>query len=68
MVDSVGNATISGQLVLSNPAAKTTFGGITYAWPGSIPSNNYVLSAQTNGQLKTGLPKAEMAGQAFGRN
>ena len=51
MVDSGGSATIAGHLVLSNPAAKTTFGGIAYAWPGAIPSNGYVLSAQTNGQL-----------------
>ena len=56
MVDSGGDATIAGHLVLSNPAAKTTFGGIAYAWPGSIPSNGYVLSAQTNGQLNWTLP------------
>ncbi|MGA2968036.1 MAG: site-specific integrase, partial [Candidatus Levyibacteriota bacterium] len=51
MVDSGGSATIAGHLVLSNPAAKTTFGGIAYAWPGSIPLNGSVLSAQTTGQL-----------------
>ncbi len=51
MVDSAGSATIAGHLVLSNPAAKTTFGGIAYAWPGTISSNGYVLSTQTNGQL-----------------
>jgi site-specific recombinase XerD len=51
MVDSGGSATIAGHLVLSDSAAKTTFGGIAYAWPGSIAANNYVLQTQTNGTL-----------------
>src|SRR6185369_1417996 len=29
----------------------TTLGGLTYTWPGSIASNNYILQAQTNGTL-----------------
>jgi site-specific recombinase XerD len=60
MVDSGGSATIAGHLVLSNPAAKTTFGGIAYAWPGTIPLNGSVLSAQTTGQLSWITPATSL--------
>jgi hypothetical protein len=42
----------NGDLILSNTAATTTFGGTTYTWPtGAIGGNGYILSTQTNGAL-----------------
>ena len=41
-VDASGDLTAAGT---------TTFGGKTYAWPGSIGANNYILRAQTDGTL-----------------
>jgi len=50
-IDTSGNVTSSGNLILSNSAATTTFGGIAYSWPTSGQSNGYVLSTNGTGAL-----------------
>jgi len=50
-IDTSGNITSSGNLILSNSAATTTFGGIAYTWPTSGQSNGYVLSTNGTGGL-----------------
>ena len=50
-LDTSGNLTTAGNLVLSNNTSTTTFGGIVYTWPTSIADNNYILRAQTDGTL-----------------
>ena len=47
-INSSGDLTIADDLTVPGT---TTFNGVTYTWPASIPSNNYVLQAQTDGTL-----------------
>ena len=55
--DVTGNLTLtsnSNTITLNdnvNFAGTTTLNGNTYTWPATIPSNNYVLQAQTDGTL-----------------
>ncbi|HVA96097.1 MAG TPA: hypothetical protein VND99_00415 [Candidatus Acidoferrales bacterium] len=52
-----GNLTTAGNLSLSNSAATTTFGGITYTWPTGGQANGYALTTNGSGTLSwTSVP------------
>ena len=55
-IDASGNLTNIGT---------TQLHGVTYTWPGSIPSNNYILQAQTDGTLAWVDPTGAVASTIY---